>query len=70
MPTVWNLPAARTLSRPAAKRHLFNSSSRSSDEQPMSFSEVVAGTGSVIVAPSDPAPLTKTPGKRKNGDLD
>nr|pir hypothetical protein 1 - fruit fly (Drosophila melanogaster) [Drosophila melanogaster]AAA14197.1 Orf1 [Drosophila melanogaster]CAA48713.1 T-element [Drosophila melanogaster] len=70
-PTVVNLPAARILSRPAAKRDLFkSSSSRSPDEQPMSFSEVVAGTGSIFAAPCVPAPLTKTPGKRTNDDLD
>jgi len=70
MPTVGNLPASRTLSRPAAKRDLFNSSSKSPNEHPMSFSEVVAGAGPVSMAPPNPAPLTKTPGKRINDDLD
>nr|pir gag-like polyprotein - fruit fly (Drosophila melanogaster) transposon 17B3 [Drosophila melanogaster]CAA54341.1 gag-like polypeptide [Drosophila melanogaster] len=70
MPTVGNLSATRTLSRPAAKRDLFKSPSKSPDEQPMSFSEVVAGTDTNFVASPDPTPQSKTPGKRTNDELD
>nr|AAC01742.1 gag protein [Drosophila yakuba] len=65
-----NTSASRTLNRPAAKRDLFNSPPNSTNALPMSFSEVVAGTGPGIVASSDPAPITKTPGKRTNTNMD